>query len=116
MKSEEEIEQLAFLKYPRVINDPYNPMEDDNTYERKIWIGAYTQCQEDMADKWISVKDRLPTEESYILIYGKGNRQMTSLFKNSCFMCYDLRTEWLEEAEEITHWMPLPNKPLNKQE
>jgi predicted RNA-binding protein YlxR (DUF448 family) len=26
-------------------------MEDDNTYERKIWIGAYTQCQEDMADK-----------------------------------------------------------------
>ena len=51
MKSKEEIEQLAFLKYPRVINDPYNPMEDDNTYERKIWIGAYTQCQEDNAEK-----------------------------------------------------------------
>jgi predicted RNA-binding protein YlxR (DUF448 family) len=57
MKSKEEIEQLAFLKYPRLINDnplcrnPNNPMEDDNTYERKIWIGAYTQCQEDMADK-----------------------------------------------------------------
>lgn len=52
MKTQEEIEQLAFLKYPRVINDPYNPMEDDNTYERKIWIGAYTQCQEDMAKKY----------------------------------------------------------------
>lgn len=56
MKSKEEIERLAFLKYPRVINDnplcrnPNNPMEDDNTYERKIWIGAYTQCQQDMAD------------------------------------------------------------------
>lgn len=48
MKTREEIKQLAFLKYPRVINDPYNPMEDDNTYERKIWIDAYTQCQEDM--------------------------------------------------------------------
>ena len=48
MKSKEEIEQLAFLKYPRVINDPYNPMEDDNSYERKIWIDGYTQCQEDM--------------------------------------------------------------------
>lgn len=52
MKTQEEIEQLAFLKYPRVINDnplcrnPNNPMEDDNTYERKIWIGAYTQCQQ----------------------------------------------------------------------
>lgn len=52
MKTQEEIEQLAFLEYPRVINDPYNPMEDDNTYERKIWIGAYTQCQEDMAKKY----------------------------------------------------------------
>jgi hypothetical protein len=49
MKSKEEIEQLAFLEYPRVINDPYNPMEDDNADERQIWINAYTQCQEDMA-------------------------------------------------------------------
>jgi hypothetical protein len=48
MKTKEEIEQLAFLKYPRLINDPYNPMEDDNTYERQIWIEGYTQCQEDM--------------------------------------------------------------------
>jgi hypothetical protein len=50
MKSKEEIEQLAFLEYPRLINDPYNPMLDDNADERKIWINAYTQCQEDMAD------------------------------------------------------------------
>ena len=49
MKSKEEIEQLAFLKYPRLINDPYNPIEDDNADERKIWIDGYTQCQEDMA-------------------------------------------------------------------
>ena len=49
MKSKEEIEQLAFLKYPRLINDPYIPIEDDNADERKIWIDGYTQCQEDMA-------------------------------------------------------------------
>jgi hypothetical protein len=48
MKSKEEIEQLAFLEYPRLINDPYNPMVDDNADERKIWINAYSQCQEDM--------------------------------------------------------------------
>ncbi len=51
MKTKKEIEQLAFLEYPRLINDPYNPMKDDNTYERQIWIDAYTQCQEDMAEK-----------------------------------------------------------------
>ena len=57
MKTKQEIEQLAFLEYPRVINDPYNPMEDDNDYERKIWIDAYTQCQEDNKDKKYSEKD-----------------------------------------------------------
>jgi glycogen synthase len=51
MKTKEEIEQLAFLEFPRLINDPYNPMEDDNVYERQIWIDAYTKCQEDMTDK-----------------------------------------------------------------
>jgi hypothetical protein len=32
-------------------------MEDDNTYERQIWIDAYTQCQEDMADKKYTEED-----------------------------------------------------------
>ena len=67
MKSKEEIERLAFLEYPRLINDPYNPMEDDNTYERKIWIGAYTQCQEDMADKKYTEEDMLKA-----IIYGSS--------------------------------------------
>jgi len=57
MKSKEEIEQLAFLKYPRLINDPYNPMEDDNADERKIWIDGYNQCQKDMSRKEIQPED-----------------------------------------------------------
>ena len=57
MKRKEEIEQLALLEYPRLINDPYNPMEDDNADERKIWINAYTQCQEDMADELKKLKE-----------------------------------------------------------
>lgn len=49
MKTKEEIEQLALLKYPKHSSDPYNPDQDDNYYERLIWIEGYTQCQEDMA-------------------------------------------------------------------
>jgi len=77
MKSKEEIEQLAFLKYPRLINDnplcrnPNNPMEDDNTYERKIWIVAYTQSQEDMAD--ISKVTRVEVIDEYGRRYTKHN-------------------------------------------
>jgi hypothetical protein len=74
MKNKEEIEQLAFLKYPRVINDPYNPMEDDNTYERKIWIDAYTQCQEDVDWELLVKLSKRYTEENLrqAITFGQG--------------------------------------------
>jgi hypothetical protein len=69
MKTQEEIEQLAFLKYPRLINDPYNPMEDDNAYERQIWIDAYIQCQEDMFNSLLANKLRS--------LYGNADKKYT---------------------------------------
>lgn len=73
MKTQEEIEQLAFLKYPRLINDPYNPMEDDNAYERQIWIDAYIQCQEDNAEKKYTEEDiRQAIERTYRYVDNDG--------------------------------------------
>jgi hypothetical protein len=77
MKSKNEIEQLAFLEFPRVVNDPYNPMEDDNAYERQIWIDAYTKCQEDMDRKEIQPEDIWNKEnqdkiKEHILIHAGG--------------------------------------------
>ena len=57
MKTKEEIEQLALLKYPKFSSDPYNPEQDDEYYERLIWIEGYTQCQEDMGDKKYTEED-----------------------------------------------------------
>ena len=111
MKTKKEIEQLA--------ESIYNPMFSSNPFvivESKGFIKGYTQCQEDMADNWISVNDNKPTQNQYVLIYGKGDRQMTAIYQDNDFCCYDIMTEGLEIAEEITHWMPLPHKPLNKQD
>jgi len=44
MKTITDIEKLAFEKYPRLINDEYNPKEDDNEENRKIWIDGYRQA------------------------------------------------------------------------
>jgi len=38
--NKETIEEAAFRLYPRLINDPYNPMEDDNKEYRDIWISG----------------------------------------------------------------------------
>jgi len=40
-----EIIRLAFEKYPRLINDPYNPIEDDNKELRDIWMDGYSTCE-----------------------------------------------------------------------
>jgi hypothetical protein len=108
MKTYTEIEKLA---------DEVYPTTDMGKLKSNIgFIKGYNQCQEDMADKWISVNDVKPKQNQYVLIYGKGDRQMTSIYQDGDFCCYDMLTECLEIAEEITHWMPLPNKPLNKQD
>ncbi len=36
-----EIIELAFEIYPKLINDPYNPSEDDNEEYRNIWISGF---------------------------------------------------------------------------
>ena len=69
----------------------------DKVYEE------YAQTQ------WVSVKDRLPMKDQRILLYGKGDRQLTSIFKDGSFLYYT--DESLEECNYVTHWQPLPEPP-----
>jgi hypothetical protein len=62
-------------------------------------------------DKWIRVEDRLPEENKYVILFGKGNRQFTSLFNSGVFLAYNPFNDIVEECEEVTHWMPLPTSP-----
>jgi len=45
---QETLEETAFRLFPRLINDPYNPMEDDNKEYRDIWISGAKWMQERM--------------------------------------------------------------------
>jgi len=44
--NKETLEETAFRLFPRLINDPYNPMEDDNKEYRDIWISGAKWQQE----------------------------------------------------------------------
>jgi hypothetical protein len=46
--NKETLEETAFILFPRLINDPYNPMEDDNKEYRDIWISGAKWKQEKM--------------------------------------------------------------------
>lgn len=59
--------------------------------------------------EWISVKDRLPTQKSYVLVY-------TICPNVECQVWfYDENGHWYDECGwsrgEPTHWMPLPEPP-----
>jgi hypothetical protein len=55
---------------------------------------------------WIDVNDEKPNPGSEVLIYCAGMISLTAYFGPQ----YD--EEWDEmDAEEITHWMPLPERP-----
>lgn len=54
--------------------------------------------------EWISVKDRLPNENTRVLVYAKQGSYM------------NLRTDYICNGRwffsmMVTHWMPLPKPP-----
>lgn len=78
--------------------------EQEKTY-KQLFDSGYQCGIEDAQPKWISVKDRLPEEGQYVLIYsnyvsGYGIR-ISQYFHNRFSM----------GNTDTTHWMPLPEPP-----
>jgi len=83
------------------------------TTYRVAYKKGYTQCQEDITDKWFEYPKNIPPihSEKYLvmvdgyieidLFRGDYNKFNSELYNKNC---------------NITHWMSLPNKPVNKQD
>lgn len=78
---------------------------------------------------WISVKDRLPEDGLpkdsdrlmiKCLVVSKGKNGIRTLCRQRWIMSGDLKTKkthytnwcWSKDAHNITHWMPLPEPPM----
>lgn len=70
-----------------------------------------------MSDKWISVEDRLPEQDTPVLI---TQHEYVDVLKQRYFdVCVYLDGGWIDphadsdyiEVYEPTHWMPLPEPP-----
>lgn len=67
--------------------------------------------------KWISVKDQLPEDDAIVIAFDAEFdtvlelRYNTSYFKHKGFWLYENGGEYEYEYKEVTHWMPLPEKP-----
>ena len=59
--------------------------------------------------EWISVKEKMPTEYEYVLIFDGGDIQIDSLVDDQ--EKPGLIWEYNFDNPGITHWMPLPEPP-----
>lgn len=62
--------------------------------------------------EWISVKDRLPEDSTYVLarLSGGATYQALCLTKGSKQWC-GANLERFVNKDTVTHWMPLPQPP-----
>ena len=69
--------------------------------------------------EWISVKDRLPETNRWVLVnwvcewHNKSyeSLRIAKLEKNGEWLTDDSEYPYLMADEKITHWMPLPEEP-----
>lgn len=68
-----------------------------------------------LAQEWISVADRLPTVDEEVLMYAELGSMVVGAYKhigNMHFWVYSDGDDFYGfVGDEITHWMPLPNRP-----
>lgn len=72
--------------------------------------------------RWISVEERLPEDDTNVLVYAIGNNEESVVAMTSYthrMYGYDIegwRSPWQYFTYEykITHWMPLPKEPMEE--
>ena len=61
--------------------------------------------------EWISVDDRLPEEKANCIVYYKHAFCEDENHVGICVCFYDGDEFQMDSLHEVTHWMPLPEKP-----
>jgi len=67
--------------------------------------------------EWVSVSDRLPETNSEVLCVKKNGLKLIlsyhagfdTLERKFYWWAFD---KWMDQNAQVTHWMPLPNKPV----
>lgn len=67
-------------------------------------------------NEWVSVEDRLPTDERPVLVFVGYADTMTGFITTSSYFCFDPNPHWqwdglVRDEQRTLFWMPLPTPP-----
>ena len=72
-------------------------------------------AEEYFKDEWISVEDRLPEEHEDVLTYFRFDLIFGGHSFSMCQDCMVSPDRW-DNENDVTHWMPLPEPPKEKEQ
>lgn len=71
-------------------------------------------------NEWVSVEERLPTDERPVLVFVGYADTMTGFITTSSYFCFDANPHWqwdglVQDEQKTLFWMPLPEPPGKEQ-
>ena len=108
-------------KYMELLKEQYlHNKSMGNSQAARAWQGAM-QLVYDMPtltpqNEWVSVEERLPTDERPVLVFVGYADTMTGFITTSSFFCFDANPHWqwdglVRDEQRTLFWMPLPAPP-----
>lgn len=69
-----------------------------------------------LPNEWVSVEERLPTDERPVLVFIGYADTMTGFITTSSYFCFDANPHWqwdglTQDEQKTLFWMPLPAPP-----
>ena len=70
-------------------------------------------------NEWVSVEERLPTDERPVLVFVGYADTMTGFITTSSYFCFDANPHWqwdglVQDEQKTLFWMPLPAPPAKE--
>ena len=80
---------------------------------------SITELQARLSNEWVSVEERLPTDEHPVLVFVGYADTMTGFITVSSYFCFYENPHWqwdglVRDGQRTLFWMPLPAPPTKE--
>ena len=101
--------------------DSLSALVDRLETELKSEILSAAELRARLANEWVSVEERLPTDERPVLVFVGYADTMTGFITTSSYFCFDVNPHWqwdglVRDEQRTLFWMPLPAPPEKEEQ
>ena len=95
--------------------------ENEEQAKAYFWARKALQSTLTPPNEWVSVEERLPTDERPVLVFVGYADTMTGFITTSSYFCFDVNPHWqwdglVRDEQRTLFWMPLPAPPEKEEQ